>query len=130
MLKANLITDRSSPRLSLTTALSLLALRAPGGFAQLPPAPPSPSAVRCRESNSRSRQDGSSRDNLIAWCIVPFDSKKRGPEDRAAMLQKLGFKHFAYDWRGEHIPTVRRRSRGAQTRTALRSTPSGSRPAS
>ncbi len=45
------------------------------------------------------------RDNLIAWCIVPFDSKKRGPEDRAAMLQKLGFKHFAYDWRGEHVPT-------------------------
>ena len=45
------------------------------------------------------------RDNLIAWCIVPFDSKKRAPEDRAAMLQKLGFKHFAYDWRGEHIPT-------------------------
>ena len=46
-----------------------------------------------------------SRDNLIAWCIVPFDSKKRAPEDRAAMLQKLGFKHFAYDWRSEHIPT-------------------------
>lgn len=45
------------------------------------------------------------RDNLIAWCIVPFDSKKRGPEDRAAMLEKLGFKHFAYDWRGEHVPT-------------------------
>jgi putative heme-binding domain-containing protein len=45
------------------------------------------------------------RDNLIAWCIVPFDSKKRGPEDRAAMLEKLGFKHFAYDWRAEHIPT-------------------------
>jgi putative heme-binding domain-containing protein len=45
------------------------------------------------------------RDNLIAWCIVPFDSKKRSPEERAAMLQKLGFKHFAYDWRVEHIPT-------------------------
>ena len=45
------------------------------------------------------------RDNLIAWCIVPFDSKKRTPEDRAAMLAKLGFKHFAYDWRAEHIPT-------------------------
>ena len=45
------------------------------------------------------------RDNLIAWCIVPFDSKKRGPEERAAMLEKLGFKHFAYDWRGEHVPT-------------------------
>jgi len=45
------------------------------------------------------------RDNLIAWCIVPFDSKKRSPEDRAAMLQRLGFRHFAYDWRAEHIPT-------------------------
>jgi putative heme-binding domain-containing protein len=45
------------------------------------------------------------RDNLVAWCIVPFDSKKRGPEDRAAMLQRLGFRHFAYDWRAEHIPT-------------------------
>ncbi len=45
------------------------------------------------------------RDNLIAWCIVPFDSKKRPPEARAAMLEKLGFKHFAYDWRAEHIPS-------------------------
>jgi len=45
------------------------------------------------------------RDNLVAWCIVPFDSKNRSPENRAAMLQKLGFKHFAYDWRAEHIPT-------------------------
>ncbi len=45
------------------------------------------------------------RDNLIAWCIVPFDSKARGPEERAAMLERLGFKHFAYDWRAEHIPS-------------------------
>jgi len=45
------------------------------------------------------------RENLIAWCIVPFDSKHRTPEQRAEMLQRLGFKHFAYDWRGEHIPT-------------------------
>jgi sugar phosphate isomerase/epimerase len=45
------------------------------------------------------------RDNLVAWCIVPFDTKKRGPEERAAMLQRLGFKHFAYDWRAEHIPS-------------------------
>ena len=41
----------------------------------------------------------------MAWCIVPFDGQKRGPEDRAAMLEKLGFKHFAYDYRAEHIPT-------------------------
>ncbi|MGV3609251.1 MAG: TIM barrel protein [Planctomycetaceae bacterium] len=44
-------------------------------------------------------------DNLMAWCIVPFDSKKRGPEERAAMLEKLKFTKFAYDYRGEHIPT-------------------------
>lgn len=43
------------------------------------------------------------RENLIAWCIVPFDSIKRGPEERAAMLERLGFKHFAYDWRAEHV---------------------------
>jgi len=27
------------------------------------------------------------RENLVAWCIVPFDAKKRGPEDRVAMLK-------------------------------------------
>ena len=45
------------------------------------------------------------RDNLIAWCIVPFDSRQRGPAERAAMLRKLGFRHFAYDWRAKDIPT-------------------------
>jgi hypothetical protein len=45
------------------------------------------------------------RDNLVAWCIVPFDSKKREPEERAAMLESLGIRHFAYDWRQEHVPT-------------------------
>lgn len=44
------------------------------------------------------------RTNLMAWCIVPFDAKKRGPEERAAMLEKLGLRHFAYDYRAEHIP--------------------------
>jgi sugar phosphate isomerase/epimerase len=43
--------------------------------------------------------------NLTAWCVVPFDAKKRGPEQRAEMLQRLGFKSFAYDWRPEHVPT-------------------------
>ncbi len=45
------------------------------------------------------------RENLVAWCIVPFDSKKRGPAERAAMLEKLGVKRLAYDYRAEHIPT-------------------------
>jgi sugar phosphate isomerase/epimerase len=45
------------------------------------------------------------RENLIAWCIVPFDSKKRGPQERARMLNELGINKLAYDWRAEHIPT-------------------------
>ena len=45
------------------------------------------------------------RENIVAWCIVPFDTKKRGPEERAAMLDQLGIKRLAYDYRAEHIPT-------------------------
>jgi sugar phosphate isomerase/epimerase len=45
------------------------------------------------------------RTNLLAWCIVPFDAKKRGPEDRAEMMEKLGIRRFAYDYRAEHVPT-------------------------
>jgi glucose dehydrogenase len=45
------------------------------------------------------------RTNLVAWCIVPFDAKKRGPEARAAMLERIGIRRFAYDYRAEHIPT-------------------------
>ncbi|PAW91048.1 MAG: hypothetical protein B9S33_00990, partial [Pedosphaera sp. Tous-C6FEB] len=43
------------------------------------------------------------RTNLVAWCIVPFDSKKRGPAERAEMVAKLGFTKVAYDWRQEHV---------------------------
>jgi hypothetical protein len=46
-----------------------------------------------------------SRENLMAWCIVPFDAKKRGPDERAQMLKKLGIPRLAYDYRAEHIPT-------------------------
>lgn len=43
--------------------------------------------------------------NIDAWCIVPFDAKKRGPEERAQMLNRLGISRLAYDYRAEHIPT-------------------------
>ncbi len=43
--------------------------------------------------------------NLVAWCIVPFDAKKRTPEQRAQMLEELGIRRLAYDYRAEHIPT-------------------------
>ncbi|MDG2385234.1 MAG: TIM barrel protein [Pirellulaceae bacterium] len=41
--------------------------------------------------------------NLVAWCIVPFDAAKRGPQARAKMLNDLGLKKVAYDWRQEHV---------------------------
>ncbi len=44
------------------------------------------------------------KSNLAAWCIVPFDAGKRGPEERAAMLEKMGVKKFVYDYRKENIP--------------------------
>lgn len=45
------------------------------------------------------------KDNLVAWCIVPFDAKQRGPRARAEMLSKLGLKKVAYDWREKHVAT-------------------------
>jgi hypothetical protein len=45
------------------------------------------------------------RTNLVAWCIVPFDGKNRGPAERAEMLKRLGFTKVAYDWRDNHVPT-------------------------
>jgi len=45
------------------------------------------------------------RDNLVAWCIVPFDAKKRSPADRALMLKELGITRCAFDWRADHVPT-------------------------
>ncbi len=61
----------------------------------------SPPAVIAAESTVAPYQS----ENLVAWCIVPFDAKKRGPVARVEMLKKLGFQHYAYDWRAEHLPT-------------------------
>ncbi|MEC8410354.1 MAG: TIM barrel protein [Planctomycetota bacterium] len=43
--------------------------------------------------------------NLVAWCIVPFDAKKRSPAERAEMIRRLGLSRVAYDWRQEHVAT-------------------------
>jgi sugar phosphate isomerase/epimerase len=45
------------------------------------------------------------KDNLVAWCIVPFDAVNRGPVERAQMLKRLGITKLAYDWRDKDIPT-------------------------
>ena len=47
-----------------------------------------------------------SKKNLVAWCIVPYDTTKRTPALRAQMLNKLGITKFAYDWREEHIASA------------------------
>ena len=47
------------------------------------------------------------KENLVAWCIVPFDAERRTPQERAEMLDNLGLSHFAYDYRDEHIPSFR-----------------------
>ncbi len=43
-------------------------------------------------------------DNLVAWCIIPYDNQNRTPRERAEMLNELGFTKMAYDWRDEHLP--------------------------
>lgn len=43
-------------------------------------------------------------ENIYAWCIVPYDSLERSPEERIKMLKDLGITKYAYDWRDEHLP--------------------------
>lgn len=48
------------------------------------------------------------QENLVAWCIVPFDSKERSPEERATMVASLGLTRIAYDWREKHVAEFER----------------------
>ena len=43
-------------------------------------------------------------ENLVVWCIVPFDAKNRGPAERAEMVRRLRLSRVAYDWRDKHVP--------------------------
>lgn len=45
------------------------------------------------------------RENLVAWCIVPFDAAERNSHERASMIRRLGLRRVAYDWRAEHVST-------------------------
>jgi sugar phosphate isomerase/epimerase len=47
------------------------------------------------------------RENLVAWCIVPFDAAERTPEQRAMMLKELGISQMAYDYRTKHIASFK-----------------------
>lgn len=45
------------------------------------------------------------RDQIQAWCIVPYDAKQRTPAERARMLLDLNLRAYAYDFRPVHVPT-------------------------
>ena len=58
-------------------------------------------------------------ENLVAWCIVPFDNQHRTPAERIAMLKRLGFTQYAWDWRQVHLKDLKeeiRQSREAGVR--------------
>ena len=46
------------------------------------------------------------KENLIPWSIVGFDVKERTPKQRLEMLERLGYKQYAYGNRPKHIPTM------------------------
>ena len=58
--------------------------------------------------------DNSMLDNVYAWCIVPFDSLERTPEERIEMLKRLNIKRYAYDWRVKHLESMARELRLAK----------------
>jgi len=68
-------------------------------------------AISAGITTCRSRNSGADglfeKENLVAWCIVPFDAMDRTPGERAEMLTDLGFRHFAYDYRDQHVPSFR-----------------------
>ncbi|MFV1967068.1 MAG: sugar phosphate isomerase/epimerase family protein [Pirellulaceae bacterium] len=82
----------------LATALRVSLIVLVGGYGGL-------AATEMRGVEPTKVKDIYAQDNLVAWCIVPFDASKRGPEERAKMLKKLGLTKLAYDWRQEHVPT-------------------------
>jgi len=57
----------------------------------------------CKEKNNGHIID---IENIYAWCIVPYDSLERSPEERINMLKGLGIKKYAYDWREKHLASM------------------------
>jgi len=57
----------------------------------------------CRSGKKPSEPGLFDKENLVAWCIVPFDARERTPVERASMLKELGISRFAYDYRDRHL---------------------------
>ncbi|MFW6107321.1 MAG: hypothetical protein ACOC8A_01375 [bacterium] len=64
-----------------------------------------PAAGAAERSEQGRSESVFAKGNLVAWCIVPFDAEQRGPAERAEMLERLGIRRLAYDWRSRHVPT-------------------------
>jgi hypothetical protein len=56
--------------------------------------------IQCKNNRNDYVMD---MDRVFAWCIVPFDSMQRTPQQRIEMLKELGIKKYAYDWRDKHL---------------------------
>jgi sugar phosphate isomerase/epimerase len=54
-------------------------------------------------SHPAPRESLFARSNLLAWCIVPYDSLHRRPAERLAMLEQLGIHQYVWDWRQQHL---------------------------
>jgi hypothetical protein len=61
--------------------------------------------VSCSSEKSTAPKSLFAKENLLAWCIVPYDTQERSPEERAKMLNDLGITRYAYDWRSKQLPT-------------------------
>jgi hypothetical protein len=44
------------------------------------------------------------QENLVAWSIVVFDAQQRGPEERAAILERLKLRQYGFGLRAKDIP--------------------------
>jgi alpha-L-fucosidase len=71
-----------------------------GVIVQLPAEPVGSMAYALRIEGHQSLL---ARPNLVAWCLVPYDAKQRGPAERMAMLSRLGFDQYVWDWREQHL---------------------------
>lgn len=62
------------------------------------------SGCSIKENSSSMNNHLFQKENLLAWCVIPYDNQNRSPSERAGMLTELGFTKFAYDWRDHHLP--------------------------
>ncbi len=68
------------------------------------------------------------KSNLIPWSIVGFDVKERTPKQRLEMLERLGYKQYAYGYRPKHIPTMKQewelaKEKGIEVKATLQRIP-------